>query len=440
MRTTARQVIGTIGAAAVLAACAGSDDGGVERDGEFVTDEVVTDEAGIGEGNEAAGDADGTPVEAGGALEDSDGASPVAIVGVDEIRFDGPFDYEVSPDGSHVAARDGDRFCIAEVAAIADGSFDPATSVVCDDATAGAIGQWSPDGERIVYGPDVYRRGQPGPIRVIGVDGSVGTVAEPPADAGGGSTPPSLVLPLFADDASVLVGRISGDPVSVELVEVDVGGGAERGLGQLPSASPDEVLLPAWGWSTRDGALLVSVTEPDRSVSLWSVDLDDGTATRLPTPPTVDDAAPPPRWLLHDRVGSAALVVEADRVFAGSELGQRPAWWIVDVDGATEPVAIDVQPESDGAGVQYATLSPDGATVAVHVVDRDPADGASGVRVMVAPTVDVLAGTATWSGVDLPEGAFGAADLGQSLRALSWRDPGVLLLKSAGALFRFELE
>ncbi len=433
MRGTRVLWIGALALAALATACGGSDDGG---DTDVAEEPTATEEA---VRDEDVADAD----DPGDDESDEDAASEVAggaptVVGVEEIRFDGPFAYEVSPNGAYVATRDGDQFCIAEVEVITDGVFDPSSSVACDPQApgAGAVGQWSPDSRRVVYGPDVFRFIDPGEVRVLDLDGTITTVAAPPPSEDAGSLDGAPILPVFIDDSTVALGRTVGDPVTTVIVAVDVASGDEREIGTVPRQTADGPWLPQWGWSTSGSDLLVSMSGRDRLVTLWTLDLATGEATELPTPPILDAEQPVPRWLLHDRVGSIVLVADAERIFAGRDDGG--AWWIDDLDDASEAIELVVSP-GDGGSVRHAALSPDGATVAVHVVNGQPGAGGS-TRVLTAPTVDVFAGAAEWVGVDLPEDAFGAADLGQSVRALSWRDADHLLLKGVESLYRFELE
>ncbi len=428
---------------AFAAGCGGSDDDTAADDASPPASDVSETESGDDRAGDVAEGGDETTDPADGGDDGVDAVdgevpvgNPVSVVGVEEIRFDGPFAYEVSPDGSYVAAREGDQFCIAAVDDIADGVFEPATSVACDPLApgAGAVGQWSPDGRRIVYGPDVFRFIDPGEVRVLDLDGTITTVAAPPPSDDERPLDGAPILPLFIDDSTVAFGRTVGDPVTTEVAAVDIGSGDEREIGTVPRQTEDGPWLPQWGWSTRGDDLLVSMAGGDRRVSLWTLDLATGEATELPTPPTVDDEQPVPRWLLHDRVGSTVLVADAERIFAGRDDGG--AWWIDDLDDGVDAIELTASP-GDGS-VRHAVLSPDGATVAVHVVERGPG-GETSIQVLTAPTVDVLAGTVEWVGVDLPEDAFGAADLDQSVRALSWRDPEHLLLKGVESLYRFEL-
>lgn len=370
------------------------------------------------------------------------GGEPVSVVGVTETTFVAPLLYELSPDGQRAAFDVDDVICLFDVADVGDEGPDAESALACSDEIEGIpIARWSPDGSKVVAGGDVFRTLASGPVQVVGVDGSTSVVA----DVVPGSDPDDPIagapfFPVFVDDDTVAFGRVGDGTRSFEVVTVDVDSGEERVVGSIPNPEPDESWFPAAGWNVADGALLVSMLDGagfGEPVSLYSFDLDSGDATEIDSPPDPEEARRVPVWQLHDISDSTALVVSISDLFSfPGDIGY-PAWWLVDRSDSAASVGIEVEPSSDTEYVRFAALSPDGATVAALAVD--PSES-SPPRVATAPVTDVLSGSADWTALELPAEARGAADLGQSARALTWDESGGLVLKSSGAVYRFDTE
>jgi hypothetical protein len=229
---------------------------------------------------------------------------------------------------------------------------------------------------------------------------------------------------VFLDTDTVALGRVVGDPATFEVSVVDTASGDEQLAGTIPRPEIDieAPWLPRWSWESAGGELLVTMGGFDAPVSLRTLDLASGEATEIEVPPTRPDADREPGWTIHDRAGRLGLVVDLETMATRGGRSDAPAWWLYDFEtGASGSVGLD--PTSDAEHVRFAAISPDEATIAEVVVTHG--DGTESVRLLAAPTSDVLAGSAEWNGIDLPDGALGAADMTDSVRALSWNDDPV---------------
>ncbi len=364
----------------------------------------------------------------------ADPGDPVSIVGLESFEADVPVSYELSPDGRHVAMEVDDALCLFAVDRIVEEATSETASACVDDVPPLVRVRWSPDSTKVVFGADSFRILESASLQVLGVDGSVSTIAEPtPATGDVTSLDGAPIHPVFVDAETVAFGRIVGRPATFDVFAVDVTSGDERLVGTIPrtDVDVDEAWLPRWSWEPSAGELLVSMGGFETPVSLWTLDLDSGEATQVDVPPTRPDADREPGWMLHERTGRLGLVVDLTTMSSFGGRSDSPAWWLYDFEeGASGSVGVDVDPTSDAEYVRFATVSPDEATVAVVVVTR--VDGGESVALLAAPTSDVLGGTADWTGIDLPEGAFGGADLTDSVRSLAWNED--LVYKSRGTV------
>lgn len=365
----------------------------------------------------------------------SGSAQPVSIIGVESFEVDVPVVYELSPDGRHVAIDIDDRLCLFAVDRIGTTAATPETASACVDGVPALIdARWSPDSTKIVFGTDTMRMLDSAPLQLISIDGTVVTIAEPtPGDGDVVQLDGAPFHPVFVDADTVAFGRVVGEPATFEVRVVDVSSGEERFAGMVPRNDDRAGFpFPRGSWESSGGELLVAMGAFDQPVSLWTLDLASGEATQVDTPPTRPSEDREPNWRIHDRTGRLGLVVDLDTMGSFGGRSDSPAWWLYDFEsGASGAVGLDIDSASDDEYVRFAAVSPDEATIAVVVVTRG--DGAETVEILAAPTADVLAGSADWAGIDLPEDALGGADLTDSVRSLSWT--GYLLYKSSGAIY-----
>ena len=397
--------------------------------GDAVDPAIPVDDAEVTSGSDAASGTDDVVPPIGG--------EPVSIIGIESVEIDMPVTYELSPDGRSTALPTDDLLCLFAIDDIRTARATPETATACvDDLGAGSVvdARWSQDSTKVVFGTDTFRMVESAPVQVLGLDGSVVTIAEPmPGDDDAGSLDGAPFHPVFVDGDTVAFGRVVGEPATFEVTVVDLASGDERLSGTIPrtGVEADTAWLPRWPWESSDGQLLVTMGGFAEPVSLWTLDLESGEATEVEVPPTRPDADTEPSWTIHDRTGRLGLVVDLDTMMSRGGRSDSPAWWLYDFEtGSSASVGLDVDPASDDDDVRFAAISPDEATIAVVVVTRG--DGGETLQLLATATGDVLAGNAEWTGVELPEGAFGAADLTESLRALSW--DGDLVYKDTGAV------
>jgi hypothetical protein len=325
------------------------------------------------------------------------------------------------------------QFCLAEVAAIVDGEFDDASSVVCVDRTAApSDAHFSPDSRSVVFAPSPNML-TGGALTVLDVSGEAITVMGASSDEDSESSDNLLYSPFFVDDTTVAVGRLVNEPRTFEVVTFDADSSDGRvvdTVGTIPLAGPLTTTVA-------DGSLFAFVGSIQSASTFWEVDTRDGVVRELGLHAQSDDPDDEPDrarpWLPRDRSGDLSLAFDSEVQMAVD----GPGWWLIDGDRSRVPI----DPTSaDGDAAQFAAMSPDGATVAAATVDRRAGNGEASVRVFAASTADLLRGDPNWEGVDLVGAIEPVIDRSGIRTTLSWDADDHLLLRTTDGLYRFELD
>lgn len=368
----------------------------------------------------------------------SDTPSTVRPVDITVLAAPGLLAYDASPTGAWLAVDGPDgSICLVPAEDAQDGiELDPPSDdTVCSSEDTGGVARWSPNGERVVISDFVFRFLRSAPLTVLDTDGSETTLAPavPDEDRIIGAT----FGPTFVDDDTIIFGRVLDDPIRPEYSTIAVDGSDEEVAFVLSNPDGDDPWLPFFAPVADEEALLLpigdNVGEP---VDIWSIDLDDGEATRLTDERRDDEATGFGSLALApvDLSDGHVLVIDANA--SGDFLraaGDITLFSLVDRDDETFTSIEDRAGESH----RFATLSPDGAFLATVSVDLESRFDST---LLITSVDSVLDGEPDWQELSLGDRPLGTIDLGAVGASLHWDEDDTLLLETPDELLRIELE
>lgn len=377
---------------------------------------------------------------------DDGGRGPVEPVEATALLGDpGRLFYDVSPDGKWISSEGPDgTFCLTPTDA-ADAGADE----VCADVDDLFVRQarWSPSSERLVVVNAGFITFSPGPLVVIGVDGSVERLVEPddPDDITG-----SPLDAVFVDEDTILYATVNdADPIATEIWTIGVDGDDQRLLATFdPEAgSDDPVVLDPGIVVDGDDVFAARLFGDERDTGIWRLDLGDGSAGLVR-----------PAGEGRERPGESPIQIAGERLLVadlyrlgdyGRNAREGGFWRILDRDG-------DVVAEIPDRGFyrsRSVALSPDGEQVAVlEQYEGERVDGevdprrvevresTARTRLSIATVESLESGEPDWYDLD-DLGMLGAsADFDGQFTTVVWAEPDRLLLELQDALLAVRLE